>query len=100
MISNTYDLFGELNAKEESREAGQSDKGGCYMLMGCQGRTLKRRELGKDLKEVREIIIWISKGQVFQGGEEQVQGPSGEHKPEHLCVWRVLGDEAREIIKG
>lgn len=59
---------------------------------------MKRRELRKDLKEVREVII--SKGQVFQGGEEQVQGPSGGHKPEHLCVWRVLRDEAREIIKG
>lgn len=49
--------------------------GGVRFLKGGQGRTLKRRQMRKDPKEVREIITWISKGKVFQEGERHVQRP-------------------------
>lgn len=52
------------------------------------------------MKQVREIITWISKGKVFQGGEEQVQRSWGGKKKGHLCIWRILDNEAREINKG
>lgn len=47
MISNTYDLFGELNAKGESREGRQSDKGGCYILIGWPGKDFEKERIGK-----------------------------------------------------
>lgn len=47
MISNTYDLFGELSAKEESREGGLSDKGGCSILIGWPGKDFEKERIEK-----------------------------------------------------
>ena len=46
----------------------------------------------KDLKRLREIILGISKGEVFQGAEEQMQRSSGGSIP------GVFQDQVRTFV--